>query len=112
MPPRGVRGPQTEVSVLAWRRRSGHTLRRLLTEGHILPRRPDRQQGCQSASRFGLRDLRAKGATDMFKTDPNSIRKIQLLLGHNSVQTMEIYLKGLLTEIVRPNERPIITLVR
>lgn len=57
---------------------------------------------------FGLRDLRAKGATDMFRSDPNSIRKIQLLLGHRSVRTTEIYLKGLLAEIVRPNERPII----
>jgi integrase len=41
---------------------------------------------------FGLRDLRAKGATDMFRADPASIRKIQLLLGHKSVQTTEIYL--------------------
>jgi integrase len=63
-------------------------------------------------SDFGLRDLRAKGATDMFRADPNAIRKIQLLLGHKSVQTTEIYLKGLLTEIVRPNERPIIALVK
>jgi len=57
---------------------------------------------------FGLRDLRAKGATEMYRADPNNVRKIQLLLGHKSVQTTEIYLKGLLAEIVRPNERPII----
>ena len=56
--------------------------------------------------------MRAKGATDMFRVDPNSIRRIQLLLAHKSVQTTEIYLQGLLTEIVRPNERPIIALVR
>ena len=60
---------------------------------------------------FGLRDLRAKGATAMFRAEPNSIRKIQLLLGHKSVQTTEMYLKGLITEIVRPNERPIIAVV-
>jgi integrase len=65
-----------------------------------------------SVSDFGLRDLRAKGATEMFRADPNSIRKIQLLLGHKSVQTTEIYLKGLFTEIVRPNERPIIARVK
>ena len=43
-----------------------------------------------SVSDFRLRDLRAKGATDMFRADPNAIRKIQLLLGHKSVQTTEI----------------------
>src|SRR5207248_1176200 len=51
---------------------------------------------------FGLRDLRAKGATDMFRANPNNIRQIQLLLGHKSVRTTEIYIKDLLTEIVRP----------
>jgi integrase len=61
---------------------------------------------------FGLRDLRAKGATDMYRADPSSIHKIQRLLGHKSVQTTEIYLKGLLTEIVRPNEVPILALVK
>jgi len=57
---------------------------------------------------FGLRDLRAKGATEMYRADPNNVPKIQLLLGHKCVQTTEIYLKGLLAEIIRPNERPII----
>jgi integrase len=61
---------------------------------------------------FGLRDLRAKGATEMYRQDPNNIRKIQLLLGHKSVQTTEIYLKGLLPEVVRPNEVPIIASVK
>jgi hypothetical protein len=36
------------------------------------------------------------------------IHKLQLLLGHKSLRTTEIYLKQLLAEIVRPNERPII----
>ena len=61
---------------------------------------------------FGLRDLRAKGATDMYRADRGSIHKIQALLGHKSVQTTEIYLKGLVSEIVRPNEVPIIALVK
>lgn len=60
---------------------------------------------------FGLRDLRAKGATDMYRAGVD-IRHIQRLLGHKSVQTTEIYLKELLAEIVRPNERPILGLVK
>ena len=40
------------------------------------------------------------------------IRFIQALLGHESVQTTEIYLKGLLAEVVRPNEVPIIASVK
>jgi integrase len=61
---------------------------------------------------FGLRDVRAKGATDMYRADRGSIHKIQALLGHKSVQTTEIYLKGLVSDIVRPNEVPIIALVK
>ena len=37
----------------------------------------------------------------MYRADRGNIRKIQALLGHKSVQTTEIYLKGLTTEIVR-----------
>ena len=37
---------------------------------------------------FGLRDLRAKGATDMYRAGVN-IRHIQNLLGHKSVRTKE-----------------------
>lgn len=58
-------------------------------------------------SDFGIRDLRAKGATDMYRAGIE-IRQIQHLLGHKSVQTTEIYIKGLLAEIVRPNEQPIV----
>lgn len=56
---------------------------------------------------FGLRDLRAKGATDMYRAGED-IRRISALLGHASEQTTRIYIKSLLPEIVRPNERPII----
>jgi integrase len=37
-----------------------------------------------------------------------SLRELQHLLGHRSQQTTEIYLKSLVPETVRPNERPII----
>jgi integrase len=60
---------------------------------------------------FGLRDLRAKGATDMYRAGMD-IRHIQNLLGHKSVQTTEIYLKSLIPEMVRPNEVPIAASVK
>ena len=60
---------------------------------------------------FGLRDLRAKGATDMVRRQVD-IRQVQHLLGHASVRTTEIYIKGLLPTTVRPNETPIIASVK
>lgn len=60
---------------------------------------------------FGLRDLRAKGATDMVRCGID-IRQVQHLLGHASVRTTEIYIKGMLPTTVRPNETPIIASVK
>jgi integrase len=53
---------------------------------------------------FGLMDVRAKGATDMYLRDI-PLEKIQLLMAHKSVQTTEIYIKRLLQTIstVTPN---------
>jgi integrase len=56
---------------------------------------------------FGLRDLRAKGATDEYRAG-RGIRSLQRLLGHRSIQTTEIYIKSLVPETVRPNGRPIV----
>jgi integrase len=41
-------------------------------------------------SDFGLRDLRAKGATDEYRAG-RPTRELQHLRGHNSVRTTEIY---------------------
>lgn len=53
---------------------------------------------------FGLMDVRAKGATDMYLRGV-PLERIQLLMGHKSVQTTEIYIKRLLATIstVAPN---------
>ena len=50
-------------------------------------------------SDFGLRDLRAKGATDEYHAG-RTIRELQHLLGHKSVRTTETYLKELIPETV------------
>jgi integrase len=55
---------------------------------------------------FGLRDLRAKGVTEMYRAGVD-VRLIQHLLGYRSVRTTEIYLKSLVPETVRLNEVPI-----
>jgi integrase len=85
----------------------GAMFRRAVTAAGIVMKGDDGKEHVD----FGLRDLRAKGATDMFRAGV-PIRHIQLLLGHSSVRTTEIYLKDLLAEIVRPNETPIIARVK
>lgn len=53
---------------------------------------------------FGLMDIRAKGATDMYLAK-TPLETIQLLMGHESVQTTEIYIKRLLAtvRVAQPN---------
>lgn len=47
---------------------------------------------------FGLMDIRAKGATDMYLRGV-PLERIQILMGHKSVTTTEIYIKRLLQTI-------------
>jgi integrase len=53
---------------------------------------------------FGLMDIRAKGATDMYLAGV-PLERIQMLMRHKSVQTTEIYIKRLLQTIsvMQPN---------
>jgi integrase len=55
---------------------------------------------------FGFRDLKGKGATDMWLAG-EPIERIQALLGHASKTTTEIYVKQRWTEAVQPNQRAI-----
>lgn len=54
---------------------------------------------------FGLMDVRAKGATDMYLRGVR-LEQIQSLMGHESVQTTEIYIKRQLrtVSIATPNQ--------
>lgn len=51
---------------------------------------------------FGFRDLKGKGATDMWLAG-DQIERIQLLCGHASKATTEIYIKARWTETAAPN---------
>lgn len=53
---------------------------------------------------FGLMDVRAKGATDMYLREI-PLARIQQLMGHKSVTTTEIYIKAMLDTVstVAPN---------
>lgn len=55
---------------------------------------------------FGFRDLKGKGATDMYR-DGEPIERIQALCGHADKATTEIYIKQRWTETVQPNQREI-----
>lgn len=52
---------------------------------------------------FGFRDLKGKGATDMWKSGV-PIEKIQLLCGHADKATTEKYIKARWSEAAAPNE--------
>ncbi|MDS1142013.1 tyrosine-type recombinase/integrase [Pusillimonas sp. SM2304] len=51
---------------------------------------------------FGFRDLKGKGATDMWLSD-EPIERIQALCGHKDKATTEIYVKSRWRELVAPN---------
>lgn len=52
---------------------------------------------------FGLQDIKAKGATDMYQAGV-PLEQIQALCGHDSVTTTEIYIKRHMTRVVSPNQ--------
>jgi integrase len=55
---------------------------------------------------FGFRDLKGKGATDMWLAG-EPIERIQQLCGHAKAATTEIYIKARWTQTAAPNDRKI-----
>jgi integrase len=53
---------------------------------------------------FGFRDLKGKGATDMYYIDKKPIELIQALCGHATKTTTEIYIKQRWQETAQPNQ--------
>lgn len=63
-----------------------------------------RAQKKAGVASFGFRDLKGKGATDMWRAG-EPIERIQLLCGHADSKTTEIYIKARWTETAAPNDR-------
>lgn len=59
-------------------------------------------KGLPTVAPFGFRDLKGKGATDMWRSGV-PIEQIQLLCGHKDKTTTEIYIKARWTETAEPN---------
>lgn len=60
-------------------------------------------RGIEPMPPFGYRDLKGKGATDMYYLAKVPIEQIQQLLGHASKTTTEIYIKQRWRETAEPN---------
>lgn len=61
------------------------------------------EAGLEPILPFGYRDLKGKGATDMYYIAKVPIEEIQQLLGHASKTTTEIYIKQRWREAAAPN---------
>jgi len=61
------------------------------------------RQGLSAFKSFGFRDLKGKGATDMWRAGV-AIEEIQLLCGHEDKTTTEIYVKQRWHETAEPNQ--------
>ena len=60
-------------------------------------------RGLPKIPSFGYRDLKGKGATDMWLRG-TPVEDIQALVGHANKSTTEIYIKARWTEAVQPNQ--------
>jgi integrase len=61
------------------------------------------EKGVAAMEYFGYRDLKGKGATDMYYLAQVPLAQIQQLLGHANQTTTEIYIKARHRETAEPN---------
>jgi integrase len=62
----------------------------------------NKARGRPPIASFGFRDLKGKGATDMWLAGV-PIERIQLLCGHKNKSTTEVYIKQRWRETAEPN---------
>ncbi len=74
-------------------------LRRSIQKANVLRE----AKGIEPMPYFGFRDLKGKGATDMYYLAQVELAKIQQLIGHADQKTTEIYIKQRWRETAEPN---------
>lgn len=90
------------------RRLDGHAytysgLSSMLKDAIAVANERRKARGLPAIQSFGFRDLKGKGATDMW-LQKVPVEQIQALLGHATKTTTEIYIKQRWVEAVQPNQ--------
>lgn len=88
------------------RRGEGYTysgIMSMLSRAIAKVNRDRKSKGLSEIQPFGFRDLKGKGATDMWR-EGSPIERIQLLCGHSDKSTTEKYIKARWNEVAQPND--------
>lgn len=98
--------PRIGVPLVHTRSHEGYSysgIMAMLTAARKKANRERAEQGKPPIPAFGFRDLKGKGATDMWRSGV-PIERIQLLCGHASKTTTEKYIKARWSEVAEPNQ--------
>lgn len=98
-----LRGPDPLVRTLKGEHYTYDGLSTMLKKARAAANVNRLAEGRPLIASFGYRDLKGKGATDMYFIDQVPIEQIQQLLGHANKTTTEIYIKQRWREAAQPN---------
>lgn len=110
--PKALAGNVREVNVPLVARLDGHPytysgLSSMLKEAIMAANVRRKARKMPPMPSFGFRDLKGKGATDMYFLEKQPIEVIQALCGHANKATTEIYIKARWQQTAQPNQTQI-----